>query len=310
MEIDELSPAEEKTRAERRGGRKGSKMSDERKRKISEAMKGRAKSAEHKRKLSERFKGENNPMYGRKVSDETRAKISQAVSASRAAKKAALGHMERDESEGDVDGERLMPICPNLHEKVLQSRLIASLSAPEQTEEEAGEEAALDDLLARVAAGKLPPEAVKRMRLGLKDKAAKADVDVHEKAAFVSAGEAAGVVKRKEDSAKTGKRKSNFGGKRQPRAHSEVAAPRPLHGKLVRKVSKSKKAAALRGRKGEAVQAASPCHTCLGSGTVVCSECVGRIGIASKHCASCDGAAVIFCPHCLGAGEEQAVSEH
>lgn len=306
VETDGSSPAEEETTVERRGGRKGSKMSEERKRKISEAMKGRAKSAEHKKKLSERFKGENNPMYGRKVSDKTRAKISRAVSASRAAKKAERDLVEADDFDGEGSEEELLPVTPELQEKVLRSRLISSLSAPEKTDEEAGEEAALDDLLARVAAGKLPPDSVKRMRLGVQDKAAQAEVDVLEKVAFTSAGEAAGEVKSAEDSSETGTRKGNPARKRSAKAPSAVvAAPRPMHGKLVRKLPTSKKASALRGKKGKAAQAFAKCSTCLGSGTVVCGQCVGRIGIASKFCSSCEGAAVTFCPRCLGSGEEQ-----
>lgn len=307
----EPAPEEGKTNVDGRAKRKGAKMSDERKRKISEAMKGRAKSAEHKQKLSERLSGTNNPMYGRKVSDETRAKISLAVAASRAAKKAARDGVAADSI--DVDGAdadesdvEVLPISPELHDKVMRSRLIASLSKPKRTVEEIGEEAALDDLLARVAAGKLPPEAVKRMRNGVQDKAAKAEVDEVEANVFVSAADASSDGKSGNDvSLKAGQSKS--GRKRDSTTTgAAIAAPRPSHGKLVRKVPKSKKNSVRRNVQGEVVEKMPKCGTCLGSGNVVCVHCVGRVGLASKHCSVCAGAAVTFCPQCLGTGEEEA----
>jgi hypothetical protein len=69
--------------------RKGVKLSEETKKKLSEARKGKPLSEETKLKLSARFSGENNPMYGKrfigsanhfygkKHSEETKRKISE-----------------------------------------------------------------------------------------------------------------------------------------------------------------------------------------------------------------------------------------
>ena len=56
----------------------GMNVSEERRRKISEAKKGRTCSEEHRRKISEAIKGENHPMYGKHFSEETRKKMSEA----------------------------------------------------------------------------------------------------------------------------------------------------------------------------------------------------------------------------------------
>ena len=57
---------------------KGKKLSEETRRKISEAGRGRKASAESKRKRSEAWRGEKNPNFGKHLSDETRRKISEA----------------------------------------------------------------------------------------------------------------------------------------------------------------------------------------------------------------------------------------
>ena len=57
----------------------GKKISEEQKKKISEAHKGKHLSEEHKRKLSEAQKGEKNHNYGKQLSDETRKKMSEAA---------------------------------------------------------------------------------------------------------------------------------------------------------------------------------------------------------------------------------------
>lgn len=278
----------------------GRRMSDERRRRISAAMKGRALSAEHRRKLSVRFTGERNPMYGRKVSATTRAKISSGVVASRAAKKA---ESESGSGEGVSKGavDKSLPISPELQEKVLRSRLISSLSARKRTDQELDEEAALDDLLDRVAAGKLPPAAVKRMRHDARDKAAKAESADAKPSVFVSAADAASVEPLEQERGKILKAKPDTSRKPKALCPAAVAAPRPMHAKTGRKPSK-KKAALRRGTHAESME----CSSCLGSGSVVCVQCVGQVGVASKHCTVCAGAAVTFCPNCLGAGELQA----
>ena len=57
---------------------KGKTLSDETKRKLSEANKGKTLSDETKRKLSEANKGENHPMYGKHLTEEVKRKISEA----------------------------------------------------------------------------------------------------------------------------------------------------------------------------------------------------------------------------------------
>ena len=55
---------------------KGKQLSEETRKKLSEARKGRTFSAEHRQKLSEAHKGENNPFFGKHHSEETRQKMS------------------------------------------------------------------------------------------------------------------------------------------------------------------------------------------------------------------------------------------
>ncbi|MFP3041874.1 GIY-YIG nuclease family protein [Treponema primitia] len=69
---------------------KGKHLSDETKRKLSEALKGKPKNhskgwakgeghtEEHRRKISEALRGEKNPMFGKHPSEETRRKLSEA----------------------------------------------------------------------------------------------------------------------------------------------------------------------------------------------------------------------------------------
>lgn len=62
-------------------------MSDETKRKISEALKGRTLSEETKRKISEARKGKKNHLYGKHRSEETRRKISESCKRTKAKNK-------------------------------------------------------------------------------------------------------------------------------------------------------------------------------------------------------------------------------
>ena len=57
---------------------KGKKLSEERRRKLSEAKKGKKLSEEHCRKMSEANKGEKSPNWGKKLSEEHRRKLSEA----------------------------------------------------------------------------------------------------------------------------------------------------------------------------------------------------------------------------------------
>ena len=57
---------------------KGHTQSEETKRKMSEAKKGKKFSEEHRRKISEANKGENNPNFGKHHSEETKRKMSEA----------------------------------------------------------------------------------------------------------------------------------------------------------------------------------------------------------------------------------------
>jgi len=59
----------------REGGGSSGKMSEDSKKKISEANKGKTHTEETKRKWSEMRKGENNSMYGKNHTEETRKKI-------------------------------------------------------------------------------------------------------------------------------------------------------------------------------------------------------------------------------------------
>jgi len=56
---------------------RGRKLSEETKRKISEARKGRKHSEASKRKMSEVKKGKNHPLFGKQHSDETKKKMSE-----------------------------------------------------------------------------------------------------------------------------------------------------------------------------------------------------------------------------------------
>ena len=56
----------------------GKHLSEESKKKLSDAKKGKHLSEEHKRKLSDALKGEKNHNYGKQFSDETRKKMSEA----------------------------------------------------------------------------------------------------------------------------------------------------------------------------------------------------------------------------------------
>ena len=58
--------------------RKGIPLSEKHRKKISEALKGRMHSEETKRKLSEAKKGENHPNYGKSLSEETKRKMSES----------------------------------------------------------------------------------------------------------------------------------------------------------------------------------------------------------------------------------------
>ena len=57
----------------------GKHLSEESKKKLSDAKKGKHLSEEHKRKLSDALKGEKNHNYGKQFSDETRKKMSEAA---------------------------------------------------------------------------------------------------------------------------------------------------------------------------------------------------------------------------------------
>ena len=55
---------------------KGKHLSEETRKKISEARKGRTFSEEHRQKISESLSGEKNPLFGKHHSEETRKKMS------------------------------------------------------------------------------------------------------------------------------------------------------------------------------------------------------------------------------------------
>ena len=57
----------------------GKHLSEETKRKISEAHTGKTLSEEHRRKMSEVRKGEKNPLFGKKHSEETKRKIMETM---------------------------------------------------------------------------------------------------------------------------------------------------------------------------------------------------------------------------------------
>lgn len=57
----------------------GKHLSEDTKRKLSEAHKGKTLSEEHRRKMSEVRKGEKNPLFGKKHSKEVKRKISEAM---------------------------------------------------------------------------------------------------------------------------------------------------------------------------------------------------------------------------------------
>jgi hypothetical protein len=68
----------EETRRKQSEAMKGKKQSEETRRKKSEAKKGKKHSEETRRKQSEANKGENHPNYGKAPSEETRRKQSEA----------------------------------------------------------------------------------------------------------------------------------------------------------------------------------------------------------------------------------------
>ena len=71
----------EETRRKISEAKKGRTFSEEHRRNISESHKGKKRapfSEETRRKMSEANKGEKNPMYGKHISEETRRKISEA----------------------------------------------------------------------------------------------------------------------------------------------------------------------------------------------------------------------------------------
>ena len=58
---------------------KGHTVTDETRKKMSEAKKGHTVNEETRKKMSEAKKGENHPLYGKKHSEETRKKMSEAA---------------------------------------------------------------------------------------------------------------------------------------------------------------------------------------------------------------------------------------
>jgi len=68
----------EETRRKQSEAKKGKSHSEETRRKCSEANKGKSPSEETRRKLSEKNKGENHPFYGKSHSEKTRRKQSEA----------------------------------------------------------------------------------------------------------------------------------------------------------------------------------------------------------------------------------------
>lgn len=68
----------EEARRKMSEAQKGKRLSEETKRKISEALKGKKRTKEWKINHSAAVKGENNPMYGKHRSEEVRRKISEA----------------------------------------------------------------------------------------------------------------------------------------------------------------------------------------------------------------------------------------
>jgi NUMOD3 motif len=173
---------------------KGRTLSEERKAKISASLKGRTLSDAHRAKLSERFLGESNPMFGRRLSAESRAKISSALLSRRTAQRnLGVKHNSVSDStseqipgtEANLDDKhanirkprvrrkKAVPVA--LKDKAMRSRLLTSgTPGHPNSEKQLDEEAALEDLLARVAAGQLPPQAVERMRADAQQAASRA----------------------------------------------------------------------------------------------------------------------------------------
>ena len=71
-------PEVRRKQSEAKKGKKGKTLSEETRRKMSEARKGRTFSEETRRKISEAKKGKSSPMKGKKRSDETKQKMSEA----------------------------------------------------------------------------------------------------------------------------------------------------------------------------------------------------------------------------------------
>jgi hypothetical protein len=85
--IGEKNPMFGKTKEQNPMFGKTNPMSDETRKKLSEAHKGKKLSEEHKKKLSEARKGDKNPNFGKTTSDETKQKISEAKKRNKYVKK-------------------------------------------------------------------------------------------------------------------------------------------------------------------------------------------------------------------------------
>ena len=71
-------PVSDETKKKISDAGRGKIISEETKQKISESLKGREFSEEHKKNLSEALKGERHPLYGKHLSEETKRKMSEA----------------------------------------------------------------------------------------------------------------------------------------------------------------------------------------------------------------------------------------
>ena len=69
----------EETRKKMSEAKKGHTVNEDTRKKMSEAHKGHTVNKETRKKMSESRKGENHPMYGKKHSEETRKKMSEAA---------------------------------------------------------------------------------------------------------------------------------------------------------------------------------------------------------------------------------------
>lgn len=283
---------------------KGRKLSEERKRKISAAMKGRKLSPEHRKKLSARFSGKNNPMYGKTLSPESRAKISASMTARKTNHLTSNSsiHVNDDgnDSVNDCNKNNQSSLSSSAKESVMGSRLIKSLQQPPRKASEMQEEALLDDILSRVAAGELPPQDVQRIRAFMRERhggrfpssaseltdiwfsSDGADNDPTSEDVFISAAEA---VQPSKEMTVIDKKKHG---------------PRPTT--KSRATSKKKIKSADVPVKRATDSHSSVCSHCDGTGSIECSNCLGRVGTASRHCEHCVGAGVVFCSTCQGAG--------